>query len=376
MTEGKDEKLRRKIRILVAPLDWGLGHATRCVPIIKEFLVNNCDVWLAGKGIQEGLLRSEFPHLPFLPLFGYDIEYSKTSYGFLWKLVTQTPRIISSINAEYKWLKRMVKAHGFDALVSDNRFGLYHSNVPSVFVTHQLSIMSPLGKWSERLLQKWNYQYVNRFTECWVPDLPGDNNLAGELSHPATKPSVEIKYIDPLSRFEEKEQQEIKDRLLFILSGPEPQRTILENKIINEISHYPGTATIVRGLPSTQSVIPSTGMIKFYNHLSAIELNEEVEKADWVISRSGYSTIMDLAKLQKKSILIPTPGQTEQEYLAKSLWQKKIAFSVEQKQFSLNRALSEARKFDYRFPSFGYSNALRVAVKRFVESIPVTAIND
>jgi len=376
MTEGKDEKLRRKIRILVAPLDWGLGHATRCVPIIKEFLVNNCDVWLAGKGIQEGLLRSEFPHLPFLPLFGYDIEYSETSYGFLWKLVTQTPRIISSINAEHKWLKRMVKAHGFDALVSDNRFGLYHSNVPSVFVTHQLSIMSPLGKWSERLLQKWNYQYVNRFTECWVPDLPGDNNLAGELSHPATKPSVEIKYIDPLSRFEAKEQQEIKDRLLFILSGPEPQRTILENKIINEISHYPGTATIVRGLPSTQSVIPSTGMIKFYNHLSAIELNEEVEKADWVISRSGYSTIMDLAKLQKKSILIPTPGQTEQEYLAKSLWQKKIAFSVEQKQFSLNRALSEARKFDYRFPSFGYSNALRVAVKRFVESIPVTAIND
>src|SRR4029079_15989743 len=121
------------------------GHATRCVPIIKEFLVNNCDVWLAGKGIQEGLLRSEFPHLPFLPLFGYDIEYSETSYGFLWKLVTQTPRIISSINAEHKWLKRMVKAHGFDALVSDNRFGLYPSNVPSVFVTHQLSIMSPLG---------------------------------------------------------------------------------------------------------------------------------------------------------------------------------------------------------------------------------------
>ena len=120
---------------------------------------------------------------------------------------------------------------------------------------------------------------------------------------------------------------------MFILSGPEPQRTILENKIINEVSHYPGTATIVRGLPSTQSVIPSTGMIKFYNHLSARELNEEIEKADWVISRSDYSTIMDLAKLQKKSILIPTPGQTEQEYLAKELWQKKIAFSIEQKEF-------------------------------------------
>src|SRR5678815_787342 len=210
------------------------------------------------------------------------------------------------------------------------------------------------------MLRRWNYNYINRFKECWVPDLIGENNLAGELSHPVNNPGVPVKYIDLLSRFEKKEGTEIKNRVLFILSGPEPQRTILENKVIDEISHYPGTATVVRGLPSAQSVIPSTGMIKFYNHLSAKEFNEEIEKADWVISRSGYSTIMDLATLQKKSILIPTPGQTEQEYLAKSLWQKKIAFSVEQKQFSLNRALSEARKFDYRFPSFGYSNALRV----------------
>ena len=167
--------------------------------------------------------------------------------------------------------------------------------------------------------------------------LLGENNLAGELSHPMTIPRVPVKYIDLLSRFEKNEEGEIKDQLLFILSGPEPQRTILENKIIDEVSHYPGTATIVRGLPSAQSVIPSTGMIKFYNHLSAKELSEEIEKADWVISRSGYSTMMDLAKLQKKSILIPTPGQTEQEYLAKKLWQKKIAFSVEQKEFSLDQ---------------------------------------
>src|SRR5262245_25368345 len=146
MTEGKEEKLRRKTRILVAPLDWGLGHATRCVPIIKELIANNCDVWLAGRGVQETLLRAEFPDLPFLPLPGYDIEYSKTLRGFLWKLISQTPRIISSINAEHKWLDRMIKVHEFDVVVSDNRFGLYHSNLPSVFVTHQLSIKSPLGK--------------------------------------------------------------------------------------------------------------------------------------------------------------------------------------------------------------------------------------
>ena len=369
MTEGKDGKLRRKFRILVAPLDWGLGHATRCVPIIKELLGNNCDVWLAGEGLQEALLRSEFSYLPFLHLTGYNIKYSRTSEGLLLKLLLQMPRIISSIKAEHRWLNRTIKAHGFDGVISDNRFGLYHSHVPSVFITHQLSIKSPLGKWNEGILQKWNYNYINRFKECWVPDFAGENNLAEELSHPMTMPHVPVKYVDILSRFEKKEEREIKDRLLFILSGPEPQRTILENKIINEVSHYPGTATIVRGLPSTQSVIPSTGMIKFYNHLSAKELNEEIEKADWVISRSGYSTIMDLAKLQKKSILIPTPGQTEQEYLAKELWQKKIAFSIEQKEFSLSPVLEQAKKFNYRFPATGNWNGLHAVVKSFLDSL-------
>jgi UDP-N-acetylglucosamine transferase subunit ALG13 len=369
MTEDKDEKLRRKFRILVAPLDWGLGHATRCIPIIKELLGNDCDVWLAGEGPQEALLRSEFPRLPFLSLAGYNIEYSRTPRGLLLKLLLQTPRVISSIRAEHRWLNKTIKVHRFDAVISDNRFGLYHSHVPSLFITHQLSIKSPLGKWNERILQKWNYNYINRFKECWVPDRIGENNLAGELSHPANIPRIPVKYIDVLSRFEKEQGGEIKDHLLFILSGPEPQRTILENKIINEVSHYPGTATIVRGLPLAQSVIPSTGMIKFYNHLPAKELNEEIEKADWVISRSGYSTIMDLAKLQKKSILIPTPGQTEQEYLAKELWQKKIAFCVIQKEFSLNLTLERAKKFTYKFFSARNSNGLHTAVKSFLDSL-------
>ena len=263
MTEGKSEKLPRKYRILVAPLDWGLGHATRCIPIIREFLANNSDVWLAGEKSQEVLLRSEFPDLSFLSLPGYQVNYAKNSAGLLWKLILQMPGIISSIKAEHRWLNRAVKSHQFDAIVSDNRFGLYHRQVPSIFITHQLAVKSPLGTWNERILQKWNYSCINRFAECWVPDLAGENNLAGELSHPAVKPRVDLRYIDPVSRFEKKEAAEIKDRLLFILSGPEPQRSILENKIIDEISHYPGTAAIIRGLPSSQSVIPSTGMIKF-----------------------------------------------------------------------------------------------------------------
>jgi predicted glycosyltransferase len=372
MAQAADEKLLRRFRILVAPLDWGLGHATRCIPIIRELLSNNCDVWLAGEGIQEALLRLEFPDLPFLSLAGYRIEYSKSKMGLPGKMILQIPKIISAIRKEHRWLKRMVAAHDFDVVISDNRFGLYHSKIPTVFITHQLSIKNESWKWTEKVLRRWNYNYINRFCECWVPDAPGKLNLAGELSHPAVKPNLPVKYIGLLSRFEKNVasspfiRNKDKDHLLLILSGPEPQRSILEDKIIDEISHYNGTATVVRGLPASLSIVPSTGMIRFYNHLSAKELNEEMEKADWVIGRCGYSTVMDLVKLQKKSILVPTPGQTEQEYLAKYLEQKRIAMYVDQSNFSIGAILSNANSFDYQIPDLHSSDHLKQAVRDFL----------
>jgi uncharacterized protein (TIGR00661 family) len=362
------KEMLRKYHILVAPLDWGLGHATRCIPVVKELLANDCDVSLAGEGIQEALLRTEFPDLPFLSLDGYRIRYSRRSWGFLLNMALQIPKILFAIRKEHRWLKKMVRSHKIDAVISDNRFGLYHSKIPSIFITHQLSIKSPLGNWNEKILQRWNYKYINRFRECWIPDLFGENNLAGELSHPHIKPVTPVKYIGPISRFDYYTPlgDESNDHLLFILSGPEPQRTGLENKIINEISHYEGTATIVRGLPTTLSIIPSSNMIKFYNHLPAKELSNEIQKADFVISRCGYSTVMDLVKLQKKMIMIPTPGQTEQEYLAKHLQQKQIAFTIRQKEFSLNMVLREAKKFKYRLFS-GESKNLQIVIGDFIK---------
>ena len=175
---------------------------------------------------------------------------------------------------------------------------------PRIILTHQLNIKTNLGKWSENWLQKRNYKYINRFTECWVPDEEGENNLAGELSHPKTKPIIPIRYIGPLSRF--KKATELSDsspgagNLLILISGPEPQRTILENKIIKDIAHYNGAATVIRGLPGNLNLIPSTNTIRFYNHLPAEALNKEMNKAEYIISRSGYSTIMDIRRLQKK----------------------------------------------------------------------------
>ncbi|MEO5946379.1 MAG: glycosyltransferase [Chitinophagaceae bacterium] len=363
-------ELPGKSRILLAPLDWGLGHATRCIPIIKELLAQDCEVWLAGEGAQEELLKTEFPELPFLQLPGYKIKYAKTKKGLFWKMVQQSPKLSLAIRFENKWLKKVVDKYNFDAIISDNRYGLFHSTIPSIFITHQLRIKSPFGKWTEKIVQSRNYKYINRFTECWIPDWGDENNLAGELSHPELKPAIPIFYIGILSRFENDTTiAEKKNNLLVLLSGPEPQRSMLEEKIIKEISHYNGTATIVRGLPLSPSHIPYTDMIKVFNHLPAAALNMAMQEAEYVICRSGYSSVMDVARLHKKSIMIPTPGQTEQEYLADILMKKGFAVCYNQNDFSLENALKTAKVFNYTFPELRADDLLKNRIKDFLTSL-------
>lgn len=347
--QAENAKIIGKPRILLAPLDWGLGHTTRCIPLIKELLREGAEVFLAGNEIQAELFLKEFPGLPVMYLQGYNIRYSSSKSGFLWSIVRQIPKIKKAIKSENKWLKALLTEYAVDAVISDNRYGLYTDAVPCIFMTHQLAIQSPFGRWIQPLLQKWNYKYINRFNECWVPDNEGNENLGGDLSHSSNKPVIPLKYIGALSRFERKGLKEKKNHLLIVLSGPEPQRSILEDKLIDEVVHYNGTADIVRGLPATDKLMPSTNQIHFYNHLPASELNNKLEEASFVISRCGYSTVMDLVKLKKKSILIPTPGQTEQEYLAKYLFNKKIAVCINQQDFSLKKSLQEAESFDYHF---------------------------
>ncbi len=360
----------KQARILVAPLDWGLGHATRCIPLIRELLAQQAEVWLAGEGAQEQLLKAEFPELPFLSLPGYRIHYARTAWGLTWKMIQQGPKMLRAIRYEHRWLKKKVKEHGFDAVISDNRFGLSHTSIPCVFMTHQLQIKSAGGKrWIENILQKRNYRFINKYTACWVPDSEGDNNLAGELSHPDKQPAVPVRYIGLLSRFHKKDITEKKGHLLFILSGPEPQRSLLEEKIIRDISHYNGTAVIIRGLPGSGSLIPSTNMIQFINHLPADELNTAMQQAEYIIGRSGYSTVMDVMAVQKKSILIPTPGQTEQQYLGQSLMEKGIAVCIKQEAFSLNDALKVAEAFHYKMPLIEHNGQLSAAIKSLLQLI-------
>lgn len=367
-------KMTGKPRILVAPLDWGLGHATRCIQVIRMLLNRGADVWLAGEGAQEKLLKEEFPGLPFLPLQGYRMRYAKTAPGLVWSMLRQLPKMRRAIREEQAWLENAVQQYQLDAVISDNRYGLHHPSIPSVFITHQLLIKSGWGKWTEKILQKNNYRFINKFSRCWVPDAEGPENLAGELSHPERMPGLPVQYIGVLSRFTDKHIPERKDHLLLLLSGPEPQRSLLENKFIKEIGHYSGTATVVRGLPGQSMLIPSTNMIHFYNHLSAEELNAAMEEADLVICRSGYSSIMDAMVLRKKCVLIPTPGQTEQEYLGSSLMNKGLAVSIRQSDFTLEGALAAARNFNYRIPPATNSDPLLKAIDTLLHQVGEMAL--
>ena len=357
---------RSSPKILVAPLDWGLGHATRCIPIIKELVRDNCTVLIAASGSIKTLLEAEFPSLQFLLLPGYNIEYASSPWGLATKIVAQIPKILSVIKEEQAWLQKVVEEEKIDAVISDNRYGLYHPHIRSVFVAHQLIIKAPI-KIAEEILQDINYSYINKFDECWIPDAEGEENLAGNLSHPASMPEIPVHYIGPVSRFSSKQVVDEK-HLLILLSGPEPQRSLLENSLLEDLKEYTKPVVLVRGLTQAGGAIEAANNIAVFNHLPASQLEEKVQEAFIVIARCGYSTVMDLAAMAKKSILIPTPGQTEQEYLADHLMQKNFALCIAQKKFRLKQALEFAQQFRYKL-STGIETNLKPVIQSFVTEI-------
>ena len=342
----ENRKINVKKTVLVAPLDWGLGHATRCIPIIYGLVKEGHKVLVAAEGPIKILLEQEFQDIEYLPLKGYGINYNKTPTSFSFKIMLQAPKILKAISFERRWLSAIIKKYKIDIVISDNRFGLHNKKVYSIFITHQLLIKSPyLQEW----LQKLNYRLINKFSECWVPDFSIIPGLAGGLSHPKKMPATPTRYIGWLSRFKTSEENKEKKHLLILLSGPEPQRTILEKKIVAQLQQYFRPVFIVRGLPGNKSALETRSNVGYINHLPSKELEELILHATFVIARSGYSSVMDLLKLKKKAIFIPTPGQTEQEYLAEHLLQQKLAYCTNQENFNLETALQAAGSFPYTF---------------------------
>ncbi len=352
--------------MLVAPLDWGLGHATRCIPVIRSLLQKNCDVILAGNGHVENLLCSEFPSLPFFKLKGYRIEYGRTRWKSFGKIIMQIPKILKAIEKENHWLQDLLEKEKIDIVISDNRYGLQNQKVYSVFITHQLLIKTTLGKKADVFLQKLNYHYINSFNACWIPDGSGAHTLTGELAHPANLPPIPVTYIGALSRFSKDEGAYEEKHLLILLSGPEPQRTIFENILMNQLGFYTSKVLFVRGLPGSLESIPAPENVHIINHLSSEFLQSAILESSFVISRCGYSTVMDLMTLQKKCILIPTPGQTEQEYLAGHLMKNSMAYCMPQIDFHLQTALKKAASFSYKFSDIETSSLLSDAISELL----------
>lgn len=265
---------------------------------------------------------------------GYSIKYGSTKWGTIFKIFFQIPKILIAINRENKWLKRFIAERQLDAVISDNRFGLQHKGVVSVFITHQLGIRTSLGKFADRIAQRINYHFINRFDYCWVPDAATDMHLAGTLSQPRNKPVIPVLYTGLLSAIE-KEAVPVTNPLLLLLSGPEPQRTILENKLLQQLPQFPYPAVLVRGLPSAATTISGRKGLTVYNYLSGRALQQLINASDVIVCRSGYSTLMDVLPLGKKCIAIATPGQAEQEYLANWLSQQGYLCTCRQDDFQL-----------------------------------------
>lgn len=319
--------------------------------------------------MQKQLLQQEFPNLYFLQLQGYDITYNKHPKLLSLSILQQLPKIANRIRQEHAWLNTVIDEHKIDVVISDNRYGLYSKKAHCIFITHQLQIKAPFN-FIERVLQKINYQYIQNYNTCWVPDFENDDNIAGALSHPKRLPQVQVNYIGPLSRFDVAINQEKEYDFCISLSGPEPQRTTLEHIILQQIKTQKITQKIVlvRGLPKTESKLDVPKNVSVFNHLRGNELGNVFAKSDYLICRSGYTTVMELLALRKKAILIPTPGQTEQEYLAKKLHQQGWCCSVEQHKLNFNEIMKLTTTFNYQLPKISPSG-LQDFITAFVENV-------
>jgi len=320
-----------KKRILVAPLNWGLGHATRCIPIIKALILNNFEPIIASDGVALSLLKKEFPNVKCLELPSYNVTYAKNAKHFKLKLIKDSPKLLKAIKAEKKVIKKIIESEGISGIISDNRLGVRSKKVPSVFITHQLNVLSGSTTW---LSTKMHQKIINKFDACWVPDTPGDINLSGKLGH-TKKFEIPTTYIGPLSRFT-KNETEIKNDLMVLISGPEPQRTMLEECLINELKPFTGKVVFIKGIMEDKQTVDVHGNCTVYNFMTSSLLEKTINESELIISRSGYTTIMDLAKLNKKALFIPTPGQFEQEYLAQRLSDMRLVPCCSQNDFQID----------------------------------------
>ena len=313
------------MKVLIAPLNWGLGHATRSIPLIRHYLAEGHDVVLGGDGDSILLLRRTFPNLRVVDLPSLELRYTYNAHqrGFYLRAI---PALIRFTIADRYYLRQQLAVEHFDLIISDNRFGLFSRDTRCVYITHQLYVHLPKRlRWLEPVARALHASIYKRYNEVWVPDYDHPtNNLAGSLAHGGTF-DHSAKYIGPLSRFDNlatdgisKECPGTSYSIVAVLSGLEPQRTLFEEFLINRYRQYDKPILLVRGKMGLPNVSTQIGSITLIPYMTDDQLSAYMLQAEKIVVRSGYSTIMDLAVLGvlNKAEFHPTPGQTEQEYLS------------------------------------------------------------
>lgn len=326
--------MNTKSNILVAPLNWGLGHATRCIPIINALEDNGYNPIIASDGAALDILRKEFPHLTTVELPSYNIEYPENGDNFKWKILKNAPSMFDSIIKEKKLIKKLVAQYDIRGIISDNRIGVFNKKVPSVFITHQLNVLSGKTTWISSIMHQ---QAIRNFDECWVPDFEDAPYLSFKLGH-LKNFNPDIIYIGPQSRLEI-EKIPLKFDLMVLLSGPEPQRTMLDTLLRAEVKRFEGNVIYVCGQVEAQQQMTIEQNITFYNFMTGDQLQKAMNQSNMILCRSGYTTIMDIAQLGKKCFFIPTPGQYEQQYLAKKYKKEGMAPWAKQDNFKIENLL-------------------------------------
>ena len=316
-----------KRKIIVAPLNWGLGHASRCVPIIQFLLENKYIPIIASDGNSLTFLQKEFPNLESLELPSYGISYAK---NLKTGILLQIPKIVKTIREERKIIQKYIEKNTeVVGIISDNRFGVRSNTIPSVYITHQINVLSGL---TTSISSRIHQNFIKKFDECWIPD-SNDNQLSGILSQSKNK-RINLKFVGVLSRFKKENLPKVND-ILVALSGIESQRKSVEEKILSVLKNYQGKVVLVQGKIENEQTVKIQNGIKTYNYLLSSELEKEINQSELIICRSGYSSIMDLAVLGKKAFFIPTTNQPEQEYLAKYLKGQNLAPFCKENDFNL-----------------------------------------
>ncbi len=338
-------KVLKGKKILIAAMDWGMGHATRCVPIIRRLQKQDYEIILASSGNGFEFFKNYFPELKVIEKPAYNITYpAHKSMAAI--VLRKLPSLVKTVIDEHRWLKKIIRQHGINEVVSDNCYGLWNKKIHSVFITHQLNVKCPTGlKFLEPLIALIIGFFIRKYDECYIPDLQGNFNYSGELSH-SKKLFPNAKFIGLLSRFSDTKTEFVPESydIVILLSGPEPQRTILENKCVKLLKGQAKSCCIIRGLPGEDKLKENTKEITWYNHLADTELKSILLSSKKIICRSGYSTIMDLVQLGVKAMLVPTPGQTEQEYLASYNKEKEQFETVRQDKLKVSDLIREVNQ--------------------------------